>query len=130
MRLLLDTHVAVWAVAQRERLSAETLSLIADPTNDVCVSVVSLWEVGIKFALGRPGDPMPFSATEAHQWFEQARFRTFPVEARHATAVDRLPAIHTDPFDRLLVAQAMAEPMALLTRDARLAGYSELVTLV
>lgn len=112
------------------RLPAFARDILADRSIEVHVSVVSLWEIGIKFALGRNGDPMPFSGKDAARLFDEVGFASLPVEARHATAVDDLPPLHRDPFDRLLIAQAMTEPMRFMTQDRALAPYSELVMLL
>lgn len=121
MRLLLDTHVALWAIADDSRLSAAARLLIETSTNEVLVSAVSVWEIAIKHALGR-GD-MPISAAQALAFFQQAGFSLLAVSAAHAAAVEALPAIHADPFDRLLVAQAFHEPLRLLTHDVTVARY-------
>lgn len=121
MRLLLDTHVALWAIADDSRLSAAARLLIEAPTNEVLVSAVSVWEIAIKHALGR-GD-MPVSAAQALGFFQQAGFSMLAVSAAHAAAVEALPSIHADPFDRLLIAQAFHEPLRLLTHDATVAKY-------
>jgi PIN domain nuclease of toxin-antitoxin system len=130
LRLLLDTHVAVWAIAKRLRLPDQIADLIADPTNDVVVSAVSIWEIAIKRALarGRAGD-MPLSGSQALTYFQAAGYALLPVTAQHAAAVDGLPRLHGDPFDRLLLAQALNEPMRLVTHDAVIADYSETVIL-
>jgi len=131
MRLLLDTHVALWAVRDSPRLSSGARSLIADPGNPVYVSVVTLWEIAIKFALrkGRPSD-MPISSADAFSYFERAGYELLPVLPRHALAVADLPPARTDPFDRMLVAQARAEPLQLLTSDAGVAAYGGGIELV
>lgn len=121
MRLLLDTHVALWAIADDARLSVAARLLIETPTNEVIVSAVSVWEIAIKHALGR-GD-MPVSAAQALTFFQQAGFSMLAVSAAHAAAVEALPAIHADPFDRLLIAQAFHEPLRLLSHDATVAKY-------
>ena len=121
MRLLLDTHVALWAIADDSRLSGAARVLIEAPANDVVVSAVSVWEIAIKHALGR-GD-MPVSAAQALAYFQQAGFLMLGVSAAHAAAVEALPAIHADPFDRLLIAQAIHEPLRLVTHDATVAKY-------
>ena len=128
MRLLLDTHVALWAIDGNPRLSAPIRALIMDETNEVAVSAVSLWEIAIKFARakGRPND-MPFSGTQALAHFKDAGFALQSVSPEHAVAVDRLPRLHDDPFDRLLVAQALSEPLRLITHDAQIAAYSDSV---
>jgi PIN domain nuclease of toxin-antitoxin system len=132
VRLLLDTHIALWSVARPDRLSAAARSHIAAATEQPRVSVVSLWEIAIKFSLGRSGpNAMRISAERAHALFFEAGFDMLAVGAEHAIAVERLKAgEHKDPFDRLLVAQAMSEPLILLTHDAALVGYSDVVRLV
>ena len=131
MNLLLDTHVALWALTADAKLSRQARALIADPSNTLAVSVVSLWEIAIKNALRRKGaNPLAFSAGEALRLFEEAGFRMLPITAGHAVAVEALDNFHGDPFDRLLVAQALTEPLRLVTHDAALAGYSDTVILV
>lgn len=123
MNLLLDTHVALWAITDSPRLSGRARELICAPHASVWVSAVSVWEIAIKHALGR-GD-MPVSGQEAWQWFQASGYRLLAIEAQHAAAVEDLPPHHQDPFDRLLVAQALVEPMRLLTHDATVARYSD-----
>ncbi len=125
MRLLLDTHVFLWAVAGSPLLKAATRRLI-ESADEVYVSAASLWEVAIKARLGKiEADPDELVAA-----IELSGFIELPVRASHAAAVARLAMHHTDPFDRLLVAQAVAEPLKLVTADAVLARYSDLVVLV
>jgi PIN domain nuclease of toxin-antitoxin system len=127
VNLLLDTHVALWAISDDPKLTGSARARIASATTAM-VSVVSLWEIAIKHALRRGRhDDIVVSAGEAHMLFEAAGYRMLAVQPHHATMVDTLPPLHADPFDRLLVAQALAEPMHLLTRDARLTGYGPLV---
>jgi PIN domain nuclease of toxin-antitoxin system len=121
VRLLLDTHIALWALTDDPRLSAKARVLIEDPSNPVAVSAASVWEIAIKHALGR-GD-MPISGTESLDWFRKAGYDLLSVTAMHAAAVEQLPDHHRDPFDRLLVAQAVSEPMRLLTRDPLVVRY-------
>lgn len=128
MNLLLDTHVALWAIADDPRLSAEARQLILDPNNRVLVSAATVWEIAIKHGLGK-GD-MPLSGVEALGYFTQAGYQLLPVTAQHAAAVEDLPPIHRDPFDRLLAAQARIEPLRLLTHDATLARYSDTSILI
>jgi len=123
MRLLLDTHIALWALTDDPRLTRQARSLIQAPANTVLVSAVSLWEIAIKRALGR-GD-MPVSAPEALGYFREAGYELLHITADHAVAVEALPLIHSDPFDRLLVAQALTEPLRLLTHDGNVARYSD-----
>ncbi|MHB8766013.1 MAG: type II toxin-antitoxin system VapC family toxin [Deferrisomatales bacterium] len=128
MRVLLDTHVALWAIADSPRLPAEARRLILAPTSNLYVSAASVWEIAIKHGLGRGN--MPISGVAANAFFAKAGYLTLPVTADHAAFVETLPPHHTDPFDRLLVAQALTEPMRLLTHDVALARYSDTVILV
>jgi len=125
LNLLLDTHVALWAITDSPRLNPKARELIANPANTVWVSVASLWEITIKHSLGR-GD-MPISGAQAKAWFEQSGYQLLNIEAPHVLGVGELPALHHDPFDRLLVAQALAEPLRLITHDAQVARYSDTV---
>ena len=131
MRLLLDTHIALWAILGDRRLPKVARSLIEDGSNDVMVSAANVWEIAIKHALarGRPND-MPISGQDALSYFRQAGYGLLAVSVDHAAAVENLPPLHADPFDRLLVAQAHIEPMRLITRDAQLAGYGAMVEVV
>jgi len=128
MRILLDTHIALWAVSDDSRLSLHARELIAAPRNLVWVSAVSIWEISIKHSLGR-GD-MPISGAQALEFFRQSGYRMLPVSPEHAAAVESLALHHQDPFDRLLVAQSLTEPLRLLTHDATVARYSDSVILV
>ena len=121
MRLLLDTHIALWALTDDPRLSRQARTLIEAPTNQVAVSTASVWEISIKHALGR-GD-MPVSGAAALDWFRQAGYDLLAITPEHAAAVERLPDHHRDPFDRLLIAQAATEPMRLLTHDPLVVRY-------
>jgi PIN domain nuclease of toxin-antitoxin system len=125
VNLLLDTHVALWAITDHPRLSSNARQLILAPRATVWVSAVSVWEVAIKHGLGR-GD-MPVSGQDALHYFRQAGYRFLAVEPEHAAAVESLPAHHQDPFDRLLVAQALLEPMRLMTHDGMVARYSDTI---
>jgi PIN domain nuclease of toxin-antitoxin system len=126
MRLLLDTHVALWAITDNPNLPAKARELVADPANLVTVSVASIWEISIKHALarGRPND-MPISGAEATSYFRSAGYILLNISPEHAAAVEHLPHLHADPFDRMLVAQALAEPLRLLTHDLKVAAYSD-----
>lgn len=125
MRVLLDTHVFLWAVTDSRRLSEQARRSILD-ADAIYVSAASIWEAAIKAGLGRiEGDMGQLAGA-----IGSSGFMELPVTAAHAAAVARLPHHHRDPFDRLLVAQAMAEPLVLLTADAALLPYSELVHLV
>jgi len=128
MRLLLDTHIALWAVSDDPRLPPKARELIAAPRNLIWVSAVSIWEIAIKHGLGR--GEMPVSGLEALEYFRLSGYRLLPVSPEHAAAIEMLPAYHQDPFDRLLVAQSMSEPLRLLTHDTTVARYSDTVILV
>lgn len=129
MRLLLDTHVAVWTLVSSKLISASGRALIADPANEVYVSVVSIWEIAIKHALGRSSAPV-LSADQAIEEFAISGFAILDITATHAAATQTLPLLHKDPFDRLLVAQALAGPMRLLTRDPQVIRYDSSITRV
>ncbi len=124
MRLLLDTHVALWAVTDDARLSEKAHGLITDAGNDIFVSAASVWEIAIKHALRRGrADDMPVSGEVARACFTEAGYGWLPISAAHAAHVEQLPPLHADPFDRLLVAQAFLEPLGLLSRDAAVLAY-------
>ena len=128
MNLLLDTHIALWAITDDPKLPPAARTLITMPDNFVWVSAASVWEIAIKRALGR-GD-MPVSSQQALEFFKQSGYRILPIDAAHTTVVENLPAHHQDPFDRILVAQALSEPMRLITHDAAVALYSDSIILV
>jgi len=125
LNLLLDTHVALWAITDSARLSDKARDLISSPTTTVWISAANVWEIAIKHALGR-GD-MPVSGHDAMRYFQESGYRFLPVDAEHAVAVEDLPAHHQDPFDRILVAQALVEPMRLMTHDPLVALYSDTI---
>jgi PIN domain nuclease of toxin-antitoxin system len=125
MRLLLDTQVVLWALTGSARLGTQALDLISDPANEIYVSTASIWEIAIKYALRR-GD-MPVGGARAAELCAQAGYRELPIGWQHAVLVDSLPPLHGDPFDRILVAQATAEPMRLLSRDTTVARYGDMV---
>ncbi|HET8731068.1 MAG TPA: type II toxin-antitoxin system VapC family toxin [Moraxellaceae bacterium] len=128
MNLLLDTHVALWAIADSPRLSARARELIQSPKAVIWISAASVWEIAIKHSLGR-GD-MPVSASDALRYFEGSGYRFLSIEPEHAVAIADLPPLHQDPFDRLLVAQALIEPMRLMTHDPLMARYSDTIIAV
>jgi PIN domain nuclease of toxin-antitoxin system len=128
VRLLLDTHVALWAIVDDPRLPRVARELIAAPSNTVVVSAVTVWEVAIKHALAR--EDMPISGAQALRWFRSAGYVLLDLTPEHAAGVESLPRIHADPFDRLLVSQALAEPLRLVTHDATVARYSDTIVAV
>jgi len=122
VRLLLDTHVAIWATNAPERIPEHLRARFAQAYPNVFVSVVAVWEIAIKHPLGRPDAP-PVSAHQAIAEFQSAGLTLVDVTAAHAAFVERLPPIHGDPFDRLMLAQAITEGMQLVTRDGHLSRY-------
>ncbi len=131
MRLLLDTHIACWGVFAPQRLTVTARDMLTDPTNTVWVSDVSLWEIAIKRGLGRKSaQGLPASVDHARTLFADAGFEALPIRYDHIRTFGDLAQDHADPFDRMLVAQALAEPMRLVTHDRLLAGYSDTVIVV
>lgn len=125
MRLLLDTHIFLWAVTASPRLKADARRFMA-AAEVAYVSAASIWEIAIKRRLGTIEADLG-GLVDA---IGQSGFTELPVLARHAARVADLELIHTDPFDRLLLAQALIEPLRLLTADVQLRQYSELVSVV
>ncbi len=128
MRILLDTHLILWALTDSPRLPAAARKLIEDEKNHIYFSAASVWEVSIKHSLS--AKQMPVSGTKLNGFLREAGYFELPVSAVHAAAVETLPHYHKDPFDRILVAQAVSEPMCLLTHDSILQQYGESVLLV
>ncbi|MCO5083229.1 MAG: type II toxin-antitoxin system VapC family toxin [Rhizobiaceae bacterium] len=122
MRLLLDTHIAIWTLTEPKRIPELLMEMISDAENIVAVSVVAIWEIAIKHRLRRPDSP-PFSGYEAIGHFETAGFNLLSVTPAHAAFVERLPMLHGDPFDRLMLAQAILENMQFVTYDRHLSRY-------
>jgi PIN domain nuclease of toxin-antitoxin system len=121
VKLLLDTHVLLLAAGAPERLASDVRALLDDPDNQPIFSAASLWEIAIKRALGR--DDFAVDARALRHGLLDNGYLELPVSGEHAVAVDALPAIHKDPFDRILVAQAIVESVTLLTSDAIVARY-------
>jgi PIN domain nuclease of toxin-antitoxin system len=125
MRLLLDTHVFLWSVTDDRKLTKAARKLILD-ADDVFISSASIWEASIKAGLGKLDVDVNLLVSE----IEASGFLELPVRAVHAAMVRNLPDIHRDPFDRLLVAQALSEPLRLVTSDGHLSKYTDLVITV
>lgn len=128
MKLLLDTHLLLWAAGAPDRLSGEARRWIEAPEHELLFSAASLWEIAIKSGLGR-GD-FQVDARLLRRGLLDNGYLELPITGAHAAAVTGLPPLHKDPFDRLLVAQAMTEGITLLTADARVARYPGPVRLV
>jgi PIN domain nuclease of toxin-antitoxin system len=121
MKLLLDTHVLLWAAGQPDRLPSKARKLLDDPRNEPIFSSASLWEIAIKSGLGR--DDFQVDARLLRRGLLDNGYSELPITSEHAVAIDGLPPIHKDPFDRLLVAQSMVEGITLLTVDPLVARY-------
>ena len=117
-QLLLDTHIALWAFASPKLLKPEIRAAIADPRNTVVVSAISVWEVEIKRALGKLDAPEGFAALCIERGFD-----ALDITFRHAEVAGALPPHHSDPFDRMLIAQAIAEDLELVTKDRAMSAY-------
>lgn len=125
MRLLLDTHLFLWYIKGDRQLSKEVRSEISNAT-EVYVSSASIWEVVIKVKLNK----LHIDIEQMVQAIAESDFLELPITVTHTAAVAHLPHIHRDPFDRILIAQAMTEPLTFLTADATLKPYSDLVTVI
>jgi PIN domain nuclease of toxin-antitoxin system len=119
--LLLDTHLLLWAAGAPERLPSAARRLLEDPEQTLAFSAASLWEIVIKRSLRRPSFEVDPRALR--RGLLDSGYREIPVLSEHALAVERLPPLHKDPFDRLLIAQAEIEGTTLLTADAQVAQY-------
>jgi PIN domain nuclease of toxin-antitoxin system len=124
LRVLIDTHLLLWALASPSKLSSKTRQRIE--SSEVFASAASIWEISIKSALGK----LQANPAEVLAGIEPAGFDHLPVAAEHAAKVAELPHLHQDPFDRLLVAQALVENMTLLTDDEALGSYGHFVQVV
>lgn len=121
MKLLLDTHLLIWAAGFPERMSADAHELIADTGNELFFSAASLWAIAIKSALGR--EDFTVDARLLRRGLLDNDYNELSVSSEHAVAIEGLPPIHKDPFDRLLVAQSMVEGITLLTADEIVSQY-------
>jgi PIN domain nuclease of toxin-antitoxin system len=122
MRILLDTHIFIWCIKADKKLSKALKSKISQAT-DVYISSASIWEAAIKIKLKK----LEIDLNQMVEAIESSGFSELPITARHAATVLTLPDIHRDPFDRILVAQALSEPLTFLTVDSNLKGYSKLI---
>ena len=122
MRILLDTHIFLWAITSDSRLSPAQRDLFLDDASDLFLSVASVWEMLIKTGLGRL--PMPAPSTDyIVRQMEKNRIALLPIRVAHLAELETLPPLHCDPFDRMLVAQARAEKMPLLSADLAIRQY-------
>lgn len=121
MKLLLDTHLLLWAAGQPERLSEAASMLLSDPENELTFSSASLWEIAIKHGLGR--QDFKVNPRLLRRGLLDNGYSELPITSEHAVAIDSLPSIHKDPFDRILVAQAIVEGITLVTADPLIMQY-------
>ncbi len=128
MKLLLDTHLLLWAAGMPERLGEQARELLADPANDLVFSAASLWEVSIKCGLGR--NDFRVEPRLLRRGLLDNGYAELPISSQHAVGIASLPPLHKDPFDRLLVAQATLEGLLLLTSDSAVAAYPGPIRLV
>ena len=125
MNFLLDTHILIWAAISPHKFSSDLASLLSDPSNHLYFSSASIWEISIKESLGKRD--FKFSSKKLYDGLIENGYKELKVSALHAMEVIKLPFIHRDPFDRILVATAIWENMPLLTNDSTLSPYHSLV---
>ena len=125
MKYLVDTHLAIWSVADSGKLSAKAAKMMGDAGSVFFFSAASIWEIAIKQA--KHPEDIPIAAEEARNLFLEAGYREMPVLSPHSILAGRLPPFHADPFDRMLVAQAKSEGMKLLTHDRVIPQYGDFV---
>ena len=128
MRVLLDTHILLWAAADSSSLSAQARRVLVSDTVELYFSAASIWEVAIKTGLGRAD--FSVDARQLRRGLLSNGYRELPVSGEHAIEVGSLPDVHKDPFDRILIAQSRVEGMRLLTADKLVAQYSGDILLV
>lgn len=121
MKLLLDTHLLLWTAGQPERLSSTARQLIEAEENELIFSTASLWEIVIKRGLGR--EDFKVDPRLLRRGLLDNGYSELPIGSEHVVAIDTLPQLHKDPFDRVLIAQALVEGITLLTRDPVVASY-------
>jgi PIN domain nuclease of toxin-antitoxin system len=125
VKFLLDTHLLLWIAGYPERLSEDLLNELTEPANEFVFSAANLWEIAIKSALGR--EDFRVNPRVLRQGLLDNGYVELPITSEPAVSIDALPLLHKDPFDRILLAQALTEGVTLLTADELLAGYSGLV---
>ena len=125
MNFLLDTHILIWAAISPHKFSSELVGLLSDPSNHLYFSSASIWEISVKKSLGKRD--FKISSKKLHDGLIENGYKEIKVSALHAMEVIKLPYIHRDPFDRILVAAAIWENMPLLTNDSKLSPYHSLV---
>jgi PIN domain nuclease of toxin-antitoxin system len=122
VRLLLDTHAFLWFILDDPQLSTQAKELIIEPDNEIVISPASYWEIAIKISLNKYSLPEPYGVFMEREIVTN-EFRILPIEPKHTAALTTLPFHHRDPFDRLLIAQAMVEGIPLVSNDLTLDAY-------
>jgi PIN domain nuclease of toxin-antitoxin system len=122
MKLLLDTHALLWFIGNDSQLSAAARENIENPTHEIFVSAASLWEIALKLSLEKLKLPLPFDGVFPRQ-LEVNGFELLPISCPHLKQLAALPFYHHDPFDRLLIAQSLADGMTIVTRDTAFSSY-------
>ena len=128
MKYLVDTHLLIWTVLNSSKLSDKARSVLTQIDGEYCFSAASIWEIALKRT--KHPDQFPVSAREARELFLAAGFAELGVSSSHCAVVEGLPTIHGDPFDRLLIAQALSEGMKLVTHDRMIVQYGDMVIAV
>lgn len=128
MGYLLDTHIVIWAIYEPEKITYDVEQILLDRSVPVYFSAVNLWEVAIKAGLGR-FDIVGINTNELYQTLKRDLYSELPVLSKHCFVLENLPAVHNDPFDRLLISQAIAEDLTLITHDKDILKYNNLKTL-
>lgn len=122
MKLLLDTHCWLWWLSEPQKLTPSMQQAIANPENELFLSVASIWEIAIKVAIGKLTIPQPIARLVAQQ-LPIDGINTLDLRTIHALKIEELPVHHQDPFDRILIAQAICENLTIITRDRKFAAY-------
>lgn len=122
MKVLLDTHAFLWFITDDPKLSTTGKTTIADPKNDILISPASYWEVAIKVSIGKYPLNVSFESFIT-QGIDDNEFEILPIEPKHAAAITNLPLHHRDPFDRLIIAQAMVEQIQIVSGDEQFDAY-------
>lgn len=120
MKYLLDTHILIWAFSDTENLSKKVRNIL-DSEDEICTSIVSLWEIGIKKSIGKLN--VPFSIKELEEQCIAQNIEILPINTTCIDMISKLPDIHSDPFDRLIITQAQSEDLTIITKDSKIKLY-------
>lgn len=130
MRYLLDTHILLWALQNNPKLSKQAKDIITNPNNELWFSSASIWEVAIKLSSGKVKDDELIDPDLLYQTLLQENYQELTINGTHSSEVGRLPFIHRDPFDRMLIAQAKTERFILMTADDKIKQYDDVTILM